>query len=211
MNVYNTEHTGVELEGLVRVTPRWTLRGNYTRQKVIVRSNFRHDIRGETTEDKWIWQNPAELANLYLSYDNKEWGFSGLIYYHYVGSQYRINDPFNETEPLEPAKWGDFTISQKFLGDVATLYFGVRNFSDRQYALWGTRSDPSFVTVPIAWYPNEGRTYFMGLKLDLDYDRMRAPTIPDLTRMQRSLYGSIGGGISSIRGAASWMRNLTSF
>ncbi|MFH0960331.1 MAG: hypothetical protein V1897_16685, partial [Pseudomonadota bacterium] len=84
-------------------------------------------------------------------------------------------------------------------------------FSDRQYALWGTRSDPSFVTVPIAWYPNEGRTYFMGLKMDLDYERMRVPTIPDLTRMHRSLYGSMVDSFSSVRGAATWMRNLTTF
>ena len=214
VNVKDVAHTGLELEGFARITPRWMLKGNYTRQKVIVRSNYRPDmfsLTRQTTEDKWVWQNPADMANLSLSYENREWGFSGMIAFHYVGSQYRINDPFNETEPLEPARWGDLTLSQKFFDDAATVYFGIRNFSDRQYALWGTRSDPTFITVPVAWYSNEGRTYFMGLKVNLDYDRMRVPTSADLERMQRRLYGSVTEAASSIYGAGQWMRDMTSF
>ncbi|MDD3471964.1 MAG: TonB-dependent receptor [Syntrophaceae bacterium] len=214
LNVSDVDHTGFEIEGFVRITPRWMLKGNYTRQKVVVRSNFRPDmfaLTRQTTEDKWVWQNPADLANLSLSYDNREWGFSGMIAIHYVGSQYRVNDPFNETEPLEHSKWGDLTISQKFFDDTTTIYFGIRNFSDRQYSLFGTRSDPSFVTVPVAWYSNEGRTYFMGLKANLDYDRMKLPSSGDLERMQRRLYGSMTNVASSVYGVGQWMRGLVSF
>ena len=134
-----------------------------------------------------------------------------MIAIHYVGSQYRVNDPFNETEPLEHSKWGDLTISQKFFDDTTTIYFGIRNFSDRQYSLFGTRSDPSFVTVPVAWYSNEGRTYFMGLKANLDYDRMKLPSSGDLERMQRRLYGSMTNVASSVYGVGQWMRGLVSF
>lgn len=214
INVNDVAHTGVELEGFVRITPRWMLKGNYTHQKVIVRSNYRPDMYSRTrqsTEDKWIWQNPADMGNISLSYDNREWGFSGMVAFHYVGSQYRVNDPFNEVEPLEPAKWGDLTISQKFFDDAATIYFGIRNFSDRQYSLFGTRSDPSFVQVPIAWYSNEGRSYFMGLKANLDYDRMKLPSTGDLERMQRRLHGQMTNAASSIYGAGRWMRDLTGF
>ncbi|MCG8376439.1 MAG: TonB-dependent receptor, partial [Chlorobiales bacterium] len=192
-NVRDVSHAGLELEALIRFTPRWTLQGNYTRQSIIVRSNFRPDFPGQTTEDKWLWQNPADLANLTLSYENKEWGFSALIAGHYVGSQYRTNDPFNESEPLEPAKWGDIAFSQSFFDGLGTLYFGIKNFTDRQYALLGTRSSPSPFfppAVPLAWYPNEGRTYYMGMKSEMDFNRMRMPTTDDLTRMNRRLYGA---------------------
>ena len=212
INVNSVSHTGVELEGFARITPRWMLRANYTRQKVIVRSDFRPDV-APTTEDKWIWQNPQDMANMSLSYDHREWGFSGMIAFHYVGSQYRTNDFFNQKEALEPAKWADLTISQKFLGDTTTVYFGIRNFSDRQYALLGTSAGLwSAPTDPnVYWYPNEGRTYFMGVKASLDYDRMKVPTSADLERMQRRLYGSMTDAASSISGAGQWMRSLVNF
>jgi len=212
INVRDVSHSGLELEGFIRITPRWTLKGNYTRQRVIVGTNFRADIMdGRTTEDKWIWQNPAEMANLSLVYENRQWGFSGMIAYHYMGSQFRINDPFNETEPLDSAKWGDFSISQTVFDGLATVYFGIRNFSDAKYALWGTRSDPAFVTVPIAWYPNEGRTYFAGVKANLDYDRMKLPTTSDIGRMQRRLYGSLASGAGALNGMARYLRNMMRF
>ena len=40
MNVRDVSHTGIELEALVKLTPSWTVKGNWTRQKVLVRSNF---------------------------------------------------------------------------------------------------------------------------------------------------------------------------
>ena len=76
MNVQNVSHSGVELEGLLKLTPCWTLKGNWTRQKVLVRSNCvptLTPINGQTTEDKWLYQNPAEMANLSLEYNNREW------------------------------------------------------------------------------------------------------------------------------------------
>jgi len=211
INVRDVSHSGVEFDALIRITPRWTLKGNYTRQEVIVRSNFRPDMAGQTTQDKWLWQNPAEMGNISLSYENKEWGFSGLIAYHYVGTQYRINDPFNETEDLEPAKWGDIAFSQTFFDGMTSLYFGVKNFTDRQYALWGTRSDPSFVTVPAAWHPNAGRTYYLGVKTAMDYERMRLPSTTDIIRMNRRLYGAINNGMNGVTGMGSRIRNLMPF
>ncbi len=219
MNVQNVSHSGVELEGLLKLTPCWTLKGNWTRQKVLVRSNFLPTltpINGQTTEDKWLYQNPAEMANLSLEYNNREWGFSGLIAYHYIGSRFRINDPYNIAEPLAPAKWGDLTLSQTFFDNLVTLYFGIKNFSDLQYAIIGTKSAPSVsdplgTTVPAAWYPNEGRTYYGGLKANMDFDRMKVPTIADLNRMQKRLYGSLGSAVDGVYGWGARIRDLTRF
>jgi iron complex outermembrane receptor protein len=219
MNVQDVSHTGVEFDALVRITPYWTLKGNWTKQRVIVRSNFLPyltPLNNLTTEDKWMYQNPAEMGHLFLEYNNKEWGFSGMISYHYIGSRYRINDPYNIAEALEPAKWGDLAFSQNFFGDAATLYFGIKNFTDRQYAIIGTKSSPSAydplgTSNPASWYPNEGRTYYAGLKANMDFDRMRVPTAADLTRMQNRLYGALNGGVDTVYGWGATLRNLARY
>lgn len=141
-------------------------------------------------------------------------GFFGMIKYYYVGSRYRQNDVYNIWEPLEPAKWGDLAFSQSFFDNDATVYFGIRNFSDRQYALIGYVSPPSIYS-PLgsyeAWFPNEGRTYYGGIKAKMDFDRMRVPTVADLTRMQKRLYGSLQSGVDSVYGWGARIRGLASF
>ena len=212
-NVQDVSHQGVELEALIKVTPRWTVKGNWTKQKVLLRSNMVPVLSPLTTEDKWMYQNPAEMANLTLVYNNVEWGFSGSIKYHYVGTQFRINDIFNVADDLNAAKWGDFAIEQKVLGDDALVYFGINNFSDRQYALWGTRSAPfyGYISVDKAWYPNQGRTYYGGVKSNLDFHRMRLPSVGDLERMQRRLYGTLNDGLNTFTGMGNWIRNTLPF
>ena len=91
------------------------------------------------------------MGNLSLEYNNREWGFSGLITYHYVGSRYRINDPYNIAEPLEPAKWGDLAFSQSFFDNAATLYFGIKNFSDRAVCHYRHQICPEH--LQIRWEP----------------------------------------------------------
>lgn len=212
VNVPDVSHQGVEFEGLIRLTPRWTLKGNWTRQKVLVRSNFLPMLAPQTTEDKWLYQTPAEMGHLVLMYSNRDWGFSADIKYHYVGSRYRINDVYNIAEDLEPAKWGDVAFEQKIFGDEATIYFGINNFSDRQYALWGTRSSPQYgISIDAAWYPNQGRTYYGGIKSNLDFNRMKLPTIADLERMQRRVYGTVNEGMGAFTGMGSWIRNALPF
>jgi len=212
LNVPNVSHAGVEIESLIRITPRWTVKSNYTRQKVYFGDNWQPtDALRRTTLDKWMTQNPSDMANLELIYNNREWGFSGMIAYHYVGSRFLLNDIFNEQPDLEASKWGDISFSQKFWGDLAELYFGVRNFSDRQYSPQGSYDQWAAIPYDNLYYSAPGRTYFFGLKAKLDFEKMRMPTVSDLTRMSQRLYGSVTDGFSSTRGAASWMRNLTTF
>ena len=219
VNVQDVSHSGVELEALVKVTPSWTVKGNWTKQKVIVRSNYLPSltpINQQTTEDKWLWQNPADMGHLFLEYNNREWGFSGMISCHYLGSRYRINDSYNIAEPLEPATWGDLAFSQTFFDNVATLYFGIKNFTDCQYAVIGTKSAPSLwdplgTSVPAAWYPNEARTFYAGLKANMDFDCMRVPTVADLTRMQKRLYGTLNSGAGTVSAWGGRLRNLAPF
>ncbi|MFH1112703.1 MAG: TonB-dependent receptor [Pseudomonadota bacterium] len=213
INAPGVSHQGLEFEGLVRITPRWTLKGNWTRQEALVRSEIYPTMAPQTTEDKELYQTPRDMGNVALMYNNQDWGFSADIKYHYVGSRYRINDVFNIAEPLPAVKWGDIAFEQKILGDEASIYFGINNVSDLQYALWGTRSAPSLwgITTEAAWYPNEGRTYYGGVKSSLDFNRMKLPTTADLERMQRRLYGSLNDGINSFTGMGSWIRNVLPF
>ncbi len=217
LNVPLVSHTGVEIEAMFRITPGWTLKGNYTKQKVIFRSNWQpNDPLRRTTEDKWLTLNPAEMANLSLAYENKEWGFSALLAYHYVGTRYMINDIFNQWPDLEPAKWGDIAFSQKVFDGTTTLYFGVNNVSDRQYAIQGSIATiyppPTYAATEVqTWWPNAGRTYYFGMRTSTDFHRMRLPSADDLRRMQNRLYGTLNrsaNGFSQMRG---WMGSLVGF
>jgi iron complex outermembrane receptor protein len=219
MNVRDVSHSGLEMDALARITPSWTLKGNWTRQKVLVRSNFLPGLtplNRLTTEDKWLYQNPAEMANLVLEYNNREWGFSGMIKYYYVGSRFMSNDAYNIVPPLEPAKWGDLAFSQTFFDNVVTLYFGIRNFTDAQYSILGSTTTPS-KSYPWgnrkedAFWPNEGRTYYGGIKANLDFDRMRVPTSADLNRMQKRLYGSLESAVGNAYGWGARIRGLANF
>ena len=206
LNVPLVSHSGIELEGLVRITPRWTAKGNYTRQKVIFRSNWQpNDWYGRTTEDKWLTLNPAEMGNFSLAYDNKQWGFSAMISYHYVGTRYMLNDIFNLWPDLEPAKWGDIVFSQTFFDGQTTLYVGVNNFSDAQYAMLGSIASwvpPAYEDAPV-WWSAPGRTFYMGIRSTLDFHRMRLPSVEDLRRMNNRLYGAAGNELSRLFGIIS--------
>lgn len=206
LNVPLISHSGIELEALARLTPRWTVKGNYTRQKVIFRTNWQpSDFLRRTTEDKWLTLNPAEMGNLTLSYDNREWGFSAMISYHYMGSRYMLNDIFNQWPDLAPAKWADLAFSQTFFDGQATLYFGINNFSDAQYAIQGSIANwvpPTYGEAPV-WWSNPGRTFYFGLRSSMDFQRMKLPSSEDLRRMNRRLYGSLREGIEGVAGAVS--------
>ena len=138
---------------------------------------------------------------------------SGLIAYHYSRDRFRINDPYNIAEPLAPAKWGNLTLSQTFFDNLVTLYFGIKNFSDLQYAIIGTKSAPSVsdplgTTVPPLGIQIKARTYYGGLKANMDFDRMKVPTIADLNRMQKRIYGSLGSAVDGVYG---WGARIESY
>ena len=161
-------------------------------------------------------QNPGEMAYLSLEYNNREWGFSSMIKYYYMGTRFRQNDHYNVADPLEPARWGDLALSQSLFDDAVTLFFGIRNFTDAQYALLGYASSPS-TSYPLGnraldgWYPNEGRSYYAGFKTNMDYDRLRIPTMEDLKRMQKRLYGSVESTVNGVSSLGARIRNYTSF
>jgi len=214
LNVPLISHSGVELEGLARITPRWTVKGNYTLQKVIFRANWQpFDALRRTTEDKWLTVNPMQMANLSLEYNNKEWGFSMLWSYHYLGSRYMVNDIFNEYAPLAAAHWGDVAVSQTIFDNAATVYFGINNLTDLQYAVQGSLATvypPPFYSptqVPL-WWPDAGRTIYFGLKTNTDFHQMRLPTEADLRRMYSRLYGAVNRGGDTFSGIGSRLQSL---
>jgi len=136
------------------------------------------------------------MTNLSLAYENKEWGISALLAFHYIGTRNMVNDIFNQWPDLEPAKWGDIAFSQTVFEGMTTLYFGVNNVSDRQYAIQGsiatTYPPPAYAATEVqTWWPNAGRTYYFGMRTSTDFHRMRVPSTDDLRRMQNRLYGTL--------------------
>lgn len=207
-NVPLVNHNGLEMEGLIKLTPRWTLKGNLTKQKVIYRSYNRSSTEVTRLADKWIPMNPAYMYNSSLIYDNTEWGFSASATFRYAGKRYFQGDDLNVLPDVDEVKIGDIAISQSLFDGSATIYFGINNINDcmstfntyywssqRQFQIW----------------PDAGRTYYMGLKSNMDFDRMKLPTGSDLNRMQRRLYGAANESYNSFTGMGSWMRNAISF
>jgi len=201
-NVPLVAHSGVELETLVRLTPRWTLYGNFTRQKVIYRStsiNPSNPVAGRLA-DKWVPANPAEMWNVSLAYENTDWGFSAAITGRCFGKRYFQGDDQNWRRDLDEVKIGDLAISQTFFDGASTLYFGINNFTDEQQA-YNTYWDYSYVNTAkeFQFWTDAGRTYYMGVRTSLDFDRMRVPTSADLQRMRERLYGSLESGLNGLR------------
>ncbi len=213
-NVPLVAHSGVELEAMVRLTPRWTLNGNFTRQKVIYRTSNINPASANAGRlaDKWVPANPAQMYNLSLAYDNTEWGFSFAVTGRYVGKRYFQGDDFTVQRDLDEVKIGDLAISQTFFEGTTTVYFGINNFNDEQYT-FNTYWDYSYLGTAKEFqiWPDAGRTYYMGVKTSLDFERMRMPTTADLLRMQRRLYGAANEGFNTFTGMGSWMRNLMRF
>ncbi len=222
-NVPQIQHEGVELEGMIRITPRWTFSGNLTRQKVMYGSdNYLPPLPGYGINvptgfltGKWVPVNPNYMYNCTLVYDNKESGFSASIGYMYAGARYFQGDDLNAaTRQIPEAKIGNLAISQTLFDGSTSIYFGIKNFNDCMY-LFNSFWDYSALSyAPGAQYmlwPDAGRTYYTGLKTNLDFERMRLPTWSDLNRMQRRLYGAASESYNSFTGMGSWMRNMVSF
>jgi iron complex outermembrane receptor protein len=141
-----------------------------------------------------------------LAYENKDWGFSAMITGHYMGPYYW--DQYNESEKREGSKWGDLAFSQTLMDGNCTLYLGVKNFSDRQYSLLSRYNAP---WSPDDYYPAQGRTVYGGIKASLDFHRMRMPTLADVNRMGRRLYGMADQGRAGINGMFGRLRNTMPF
>lgn len=210
-NVPLVSHQGIELEGMARLTPRWTLRGNLTRQKVMYNSsNINPNNRNAgRLAGKSVPATPALMYNLSLAYDNTEWGFSASISYRYAGKRYFQGDDLNARRDLEEVKIGDMALAQTLFDGTTTVYFGINNFNDERQA-FNTYWDYSYINTEkeFQFWPDSGRTYYMGMRSSLDFDRMRMPTSTDLQRMQRRLYGALNDGSSAFAGVGNWMWNI---
>jgi iron complex outermembrane recepter protein len=210
-NVPLVAHSGIEMEGMVKLTPRWTFSGNFTRQKVLYRSSNinRNNLNAGRLADKWVPANPAQMYNASLAYDNTDWGFSASITGRYFGRRYFQGDDLNARRDQDEVKTGDIAIAQTFFDGSATLYCGINNFNDEQQA-FNTYWDYSYLGTEkeYQFWPDAGRTYYMGVKTSLDYDRMKLPTTSDLQRMWERLYGAAGHGVSEASRAGAWTRGL---
>ena len=219
-NVPNVQHTGLEVEGMLKITPRWKLDFTFTKQKVIYGADgqFKRSTSGNAYStgrgaDAWVPVNPAQMYNATLSYDNVEWGFSAALTYRYYGRRYFQADDLNQQRDLDEVKIGDFAISQTLFDGNTSIYFGVKNFNDCMSAFnsyWDAASYGNGEKAGQIW-PDAGRTYYMGLKSNLDFNRMRLPTLSDLNRIQTRLYGAANDTRDTFTGMGSWIRSAVSF
>lgn len=211
-NVPLVNHEGVEFEGLIRLTPRWTLNGNFTWQDVrFLTSNLNPaNPTSGLLAGKWVPPNPAQMYNLWLTYENKDWGFAASLTYNYVGKRYFLSDNLNVGRDIDEVKTGDLAVSQTFFDGLATLYGGIKNINDLQFA-YNTAFSVAAGQPTYTWYPEQGRTYYGGIKCALDFDKMRIPTGADLQRMQERLYGSLEGGLGSLTGVPGRIRGVLPF
>lgn len=212
-NVPQVSHTGLEMEWLLRLTPKWTFNGTFTNQKIIYRSDrLRPGHPAGRLSDKWVPVNPAQMYNASLIYDNAEWGFSASITGRYYARRYFQGDDMNQYRDLDEVKIGDLAISQKFFDGGATIYFGIKNFTDCM-SVFNSYWDYSYINKEkeFSLWPDAGRTYYMGLKSNLDFDRMRLPTLSDLNRIQTRLYGAANETRDTFTGMGSWIRNSIPF
>ena len=220
-NVPQVYHEGLELEGTIKLTPKWTLNGNLTKQAVkygvdqyrsaFISGTARYPPTGSIT-DKWVPVNPNYMYNCSLVYDNTEWGFSASIAYRYAGKRYFQGDDLNQGKDNPEAKIGDLVISQKLFDGSTTIYFGIKNFNDCMY-LWNSYWDYSYWNRPQEYeiWPDAGRTYYMGVKGNMDFDRMKLPSWADLQRMRTRLYGSMESGVSTVAQAPGFVRSMLPF
>ena len=118
-NVPMVAHDGLEFEGMVRLTPRWQLDGNFTKQRVWYRTGepttTKYPQPNGRKADGWVPVNPYQMYNLALSYNNTDWGFSAALSYHYFGKRYYQGDDMNLNQDLDEIKLGDLAVSQTFL------------------------------------------------------------------------------------------------
>lgn len=215
-NVPLVAHQGVEFETSIRLTPRWTLDGNFTQQHVWYRFGFPNTTRyaapNGRKEDGWVPVNPQQMYNATLSYNNTDWGFAAALTYHYFGRRYYQGDDMNVANDLDQIKFADVAVSQTFFDNLATLYFGVKNINDLQYAyncFWDASTSQNQLRYEL--WPNAGRTVYGGIRLSLDYDRMKIPTTADMQRMQQRLYGAAQDGLESVAAAGGWLRGRLPF
>ncbi|AFM28041.1 TonB-dependent receptor [Desulfomonile tiedjei] len=211
-NVPLVSHRGIEFEGLIRLTPRWTLNGNYTLQEVrYLTSNINPaNLRQGRLGGNWVPPNPAQMYNLWLTYENKDWGFAASLSYNYASKRYFLGDDLNIGIDLDEIKVLNFALSQDFFDGLANVYFGIKNVADYRYA-YSTIFSIVSNQPTYSFYPEPGRTFFGGIKCNLDFNKMKVPTGADLQRMQERLYGSLEGGLNGLAGVPGRIRGALSF
>lgn len=201
-NVPLVAHDGLECEGMFRLTPRWTLKGSFTKQRVIFRSDNMKpgNFKVGRLADKWVGPSPAQMYNVWLIYDNRDWGFSSDVEYYCQSKSYYQGDDLNAGRDTEEIRMLNLAASQTFFDGMLTLYGGIKNVADAKimgatlYTFKTGSAKPEYQQ-----WPEQGRTYYGGVRAVFDLDRMRVPSAADLWRMQQRLYGRVLAGLDGVR------------
>ena len=213
-NVPFVSHDGLECEGIFQITPRWSVKGTFTKQKVIFRSDNikRGNFRVGRLTDKWVGPSPSQMYDVALIYDNKDWGFSTEVDYYFQSKSYYQADDLNAGRDTEEIKLLNLAVSQVFLDGLVTVYGGIKNLTDATIMGATLYAYPTTALYPTyQQWPEPGRTYYGGVKANLDLNQIKVPTGADLQRIQQRLYGRLADGLNVIQGAGQWVTGRSTF
>ena len=127
-NVADAERYGLELEGIWRLTPAWSLTGNYTWNRFSYLEDLALSADGAiATEGKQVVDTPEHMLKLGLRYEQPAWG-AGLEA-RYIGERY--GDVLNK-ERVDAVVLVDASAHYR-LSKALSLTLEVLNLFDEEY------------------------------------------------------------------------------
>ena len=127
-NVADAERYGFELEGAWRITPAWTLSGNYSWNRFSYLEDLALSSTGTiATEGKQVVDTPLQMLKLGLSYTQPTWGAG--VDARYIGDRY--GDVLNQ-ERVDAVTLVDASAHYN-LSKALTLSLQVLNLFDAEY------------------------------------------------------------------------------
>lgn len=158
-NAADADRYGVELEGTLRISPAWSLAGNYTWN----RFRYLDDLALSSTatiasQDKQVVDAPEHMLKLGVRYDHQSWGVG--LDARYIGERY--GDVLNE-ERVDAVTLVD-VLAQYRLTRALTLSLNVLNLFDREYIGPISASDDAIAayTAALNGVTGNGSTYQYG-------------------------------------------------
>jgi iron complex outermembrane receptor protein len=163
-NVADADRYGVELEGSLRITPAWSLTGNYTWN----RFRYLDDLALSSTasiasEGKQVVDAPEHMVKLGARYEREAWGVG--LDARYIGERY--GDVLNE-ERVDAVPLVDASAHYR-LSRALTLTLNVLNLFDQEYIGPISAADDAIAnfTAALNGVTGNGSTYQYGAPLTL--------------------------------------------
>ena len=158
-NVADADRYGVELEGTLRITPAWSLVGNYTWNRFRYLEDLALSATGTiATEGKQVVDTPEQMLKLGARYEHDAWGLG--LDARYIGERY--GDVLNE-ERVDAVTLFDASAHYR-LTAALNLTLSVLNVFDQEYIGAISAADDAIAnyTAALNGVTGNGSTYQYG-------------------------------------------------